>query len=199
MDSEKKILQEKFDLLPEELKNAITSVEVGGRITQIAEKYSLRIDQSGILDEEIIRVMVGITHPDLFLNKLKGRLGINTKTVEDIVRDLNTEVFLPVRKSLMELHEKADERETPEEHPSKEEILHEIENPTQNEAPKKPSTELMVGRLTGIVQIPGGKSQIPVKKPVPPTPPSQPLQKTVSQSPNDQRPRSSDPYREPIN
>ena len=199
MDSEKKILQEKFDLLPEELKNAITSVEVGGRITKKKKKYSLRIDQSGILDEEIIRVMVGITHPDLFLNKLKGRLGINTKTVEDIVRDLNTEVFLPVRKSLMELHEKADERETPEEHPSKEEILHEIENPTQNEAPKKPSTELMVGRLTGIVQIPGGKSQIPVKKPVPPTPPSQPLQKTVSQSPNDQRPRSSDPYREPIN
>jgi hypothetical protein len=43
MDSEKKILQEKFDLLPEELKNAITSVEVGDRITQIAEKYKLRL------------------------------------------------------------------------------------------------------------------------------------------------------------
>lgn len=196
MDSEKKILQEKFNLLPEELKNAITSVEVGDRITQIAGKYSLRIDQSGILDEEIIRVMVGMTHPDLFTNKLKGRLGLDTETVENIVQDINTGVFLPVRKSLMELHEK---EAVQEKHPSKEEILHEIENPTQNEAPKKPSTELMVGRLTGIVQIPGGKSQIPVKKPTPPAQPIQPIQKTVSQSPNDQRPRSSDPYREPIN
>jgi hypothetical protein len=53
----------------------------------------------------------------------------------------------------------------------------------------------MIGKLTGIVQIPGGRSSIPVKKPF-----TAPLQtnKPVEQNKNPDRPRTPDPYREQI-
>ncbi len=196
-----KNIQKKYESLPDDVRKAIDSTELPLKLQKISSDQGLHVDQAGILEEEVASVMLGIIHPDEFVDAIEERLGISTEKAIDITTSVNMEIIIPIRESLMTLHEKESSIETRAEEvlPSKEEVLHEIENPTQNEAPKKPSTELMVGRLTGIVQIPGGKSQIPVKKPTPPAQPIQPIQKTVSQSPNDQRPRSSDPYREPVN
>lgn len=202
-----------FDKLPKEIKQGITSDAFTSAFQKIGNDFKLPIDKIGQLGDLVILTMLNLVKTTDFTDNLKKEIGIDEYTAVEITKKVNEDIFLKARQLLKESVTDIQEEDSsdsfpqktentirpPEEHPSKEEILHEIENPTQNEAPKKPSTELMVGRLTGIVQIPGGKSQIPVKKPVPPTPPSQPLQKTVSQNPNDQRPRSSDPYREPIN
>lgn len=194
------ILQKQHELLPEDVKAAISSTEVTEKLAEIAKKNNLLIDESGILEEETSYVMLGLTHPNDFAKKIRERLGLDQETANTLVDDVNSGVFLPIRESLMKLHENDNTAvkttESTNRTPSKEQVLQEIENPTntqQIQTFKKPSAELMIGKLTGIVQIPGGRSTIPVKKPLPTS-----LQgdKTIEQNKNPDRPRSPDPYRE---
>jgi hypothetical protein len=196
------ILQKQHELLPEDVKEAISSTEVTEKLSEIAKKNNLLIDESGILEEETSYVMLGLTHPNDFAKKIRERLGVDQETANNLVNEVNSGVFLPIRESLMKLHEKEEVSiETTKSNnltPSKEQVLNEIENPVvnkQTQTVQKPSTELMIGKLTGIVQIPGGRSSIPVKKPF-----TAPLQtnKPVEQNKNPDRPRTPDPYREQI-
>ena len=128
--TEEQIL-EKYEQLPEDLKEAIFSVEMTEAIKGIGAKYKLAIDKIGALANESGMVMFGATRPKDFVSNLMSRLGIDKDTAEKIASDVNSQVFLKVRESLKKLHG-GEEVEVPTpgaDEVKKEDILKVLEHP----------------------------------------------------------------------
>ena len=132
-----------YDNLPEDLKDAIFSVDTTNLVNEIGKKHTLAIDKIGDLANETGMVMLGVTHPNEFVANLADRLGTDKEKARAIAQEINEQIFKPVRDSLRKIHnmreegeEKEQEKispfgnfqgETFKEKTSREDILKEIE------------------------------------------------------------------------
>ena len=77
-----------------------------GKYTMVAKglmsKYSLRIDQGGVLEREIMLLLMGIENPDEFAASLKSDAALSEDTVRSIMTDINQEIFIPLQKEMRE-------------------------------------------------------------------------------------------------
>lgn len=108
-------LLEKFESLPDEVKLAMSSVETAKTIGDISAKHKLHIDQSGILAEEIGSVMLGITKPLYFVDRIATKLKIPQFVAVQITKEINEKIFNPIKESLKQVHqldEKMEEKNT---------------------------------------------------------------------------------------
>jgi hypothetical protein len=94
----------KFNTLPPDVQEAMGSVNTSNTIQSIAQKYNLHIDQMGKLTDEIGAMMLGDTHPQQFVSKIQESLQIELKNAAAIAKDVNEQVFLPIRESLKKIH-----------------------------------------------------------------------------------------------
>ncbi len=60
-------------------------------------KYALRIDQGGILEREIMLLLLGIESPDEFSQALVGEAKLSQQVTSGILQDVNTQIFVPLR------------------------------------------------------------------------------------------------------
>jgi len=60
-------------------------------------KYSLHIDQGGILEREIMLLLMGIENPDEFTKTLAEEAKLDQQTINNIVKDVNDQIFVPLR------------------------------------------------------------------------------------------------------
>lgn len=97
-------LREKFNALPENIQESIISVDTAKIINDISNKYSLHVDQMGKLAEETGLVMLGATRPEEFLDGVKDGLNIPLETAGEIVKEVNEQIFFPIRESLKNVH-----------------------------------------------------------------------------------------------
>ena len=100
-----------FDLygnLPEDLRNAMFSVDVAGKISATGKKFGLSIEQTGVLATTTGLVMLGALHPRSFIQKLEEDLKIDRSKAIDIAREVNHEIFFPVRENLKKIHGMSD-------------------------------------------------------------------------------------------
>lgn len=203
-------IKEKFDSLPQDVKEAISSVDTTNDVINIGDKYSLHVDQLGELVDETGLVMLGLTSPNDFVSNLKNRLDIPRQMAESLVKDINDQILIKIRASLREIHNaaEAEENVTPEEefvpikkeekmesNLEREQILREIENPEEsnveidrNENDElKDMTMVMKGQSTSL-DSPAHTDLMETKL------------KEVVQIPRKERDISEnvDPYREPI-
>lgn len=76
-----------------------------GKYTMVTKglmtKYGLRIDQGGVLEREIMLLLMGIENPDEFTQALVEEARIDPKAVANIVQDINTQIFVPLREEEM--------------------------------------------------------------------------------------------------
>lgn len=107
-------LYDLFRKLPADVAEAYTSVDYAKTITEIAQKYHLHVDQEGVLDGETYRLMLGLTHPNEFVEKIKNAVNVPPETAKQIAEDINARIFRPIRLSLMKIHKMADENESEE-------------------------------------------------------------------------------------
>ena len=157
----KEQLAQKYLELPEDLKEAMIEVRTAETIYDIGQKNNLHVDQIGELADEVGLAMLGLTKSEDFLTHIKNRLQIDQTTAEQITREVNEQIFLPIRESLQKLHSanEANEAieaqeassggvqtfpttqveasaETEGELPDKDKLLNEIENPDKSESDK---------------------------------------------------------------
>lgn len=75
-----------------------------GRYTPVAKslmtKYTLRIDQGGVLEREIMLLLMGIENPEEFTKALIEEAKLNQQTVSGIVQEVNTQIFIPLREEM---------------------------------------------------------------------------------------------------
>jgi len=60
-------------------------------------KYGLRIDQSGILEREIMLLLMGVESPAEFTAALAEEAKLPKETITGIVQDVNSLIFVPLR------------------------------------------------------------------------------------------------------
>ncbi len=87
------------------LPSVIRAYLVQGKHTAVAKnlmmKYGLRIDQAGVLEQEIILLIMGVDNPDEFTQVLVKEAKLNQQTISDIVQDVNAQIFVPLRQEMM--------------------------------------------------------------------------------------------------
>ena len=170
MDYPSQQLEEKYRSLPEDLKEVLAEVKTAETIYNIGQKNNLHVDQIGELADEVGLVMLGLTKTEEFISHLKNRLQLDQATAEQITREVNGQIFLPIRESLIKLHPTNEASEafeakeadsggvqtfpttqieasaaTEGELPDKDKLLSEIENSNQTETDK--TFEKKLGQL----------------------------------------------------
>lgn len=114
-NQEKNPLEKLYDELPKNVQEAISSVAVAEKIQEIAKKNGLHIDEAGVVSDEATMVMLGIEHPNDFVDGLKNKLKLPQEKIVALAKDVDKEIFEPIKESLMKIYqdqEIADEEET---------------------------------------------------------------------------------------
>lgn len=131
-------IQDIYATLPQDIRDALDSAEVGQHLSQIASEHRLHIDQAAELSDLASMVMLGLIHPDNFFDRLQSDLHLSAHDALAVANDVNEQILRPIKTSLMKIHEKnqaetemtgALNSQSLETHPSPSQILHEIENP----------------------------------------------------------------------
>jgi len=98
-----------FESLPDDIKEAILSVELPDKIQTIASNNSLMLDQASELADEIGLYMIGLTKQRDFVKNISIKLNINKDLAEKVSIDVSNEIFSPIRSSLQEIQSNEEE------------------------------------------------------------------------------------------
>ena len=104
MDYTPEQLEEKFKSLPANVRETLTSVDVEERLRTIGRAHQLHLDILGELADETGLVMLGLTHPRSYVGNLMKRLGISNNEAVSLARDVNEQIFSPIREALKRIH-----------------------------------------------------------------------------------------------
>jgi hypothetical protein len=99
-----KTVSEIYNALPLDVQTAMSSVDTIGKMQSIGQKHELHIDQIGELGKETGLVMLGLTHPSAYVKNLTERLNLDRGKATEIARDVNEQIFKPIRESLKRIH-----------------------------------------------------------------------------------------------
>lgn len=87
-----------IDAVPQIVKDAVTGPETEKILRDIGQQYALHVDAEGLLAKLTTYALVGYIGPDIFFKELqKG--GISELNARKMMEEINTKVFLPVRKT----------------------------------------------------------------------------------------------------
>ena len=158
-------------------------------------KYQLRVDQGGVLEREIMLLLMGIENPDEFTQALVEEARLDQKTVNGIVQDVNDQIFIPLQKEMREEQTVTAASAPPKSLMPPRHIINKIPIPVVN------NKKLLEDHEEPHIEFAQAPIVPPVSRPAPISPPPQP---TTPPLPPPQRPDapikpySSDPYREPL-
>ncbi len=105
MDTQEPTLDESIQQVMQTLPPVIRDYLSAGKYTEVAKglitKYGLHVDQGGILEREIMLLLMGIENPTEFINALIEEAKLDAKVVENIVKDVNDQIFAPLKEAEM--------------------------------------------------------------------------------------------------
>lgn len=104
MNTPEQNLLERYQKLPQVLKDAIFAEATADKVFNIGKQRGLTIDKIGEMAKEIGYVMLGITKPNEFVGNLQKALGVSKNDARAITADTNKEIFYPIREHLRGLH-----------------------------------------------------------------------------------------------
>ncbi|OGG47678.1 hypothetical protein A2671_01600 [Candidatus Kaiserbacteria bacterium RIFCSPHIGHO2_01_FULL_49_13] len=134
--------------IPQDIRDLIGSDELGQKFDAIGKKHQLHVDQLGILGDEMNITLVGLSPAEKFASVISKELSIPMSKAEEITRDMNEQIFQPIRDSLKKIYpasgttvssEQKNQTPSSSAHPAREDILREIETISRPTAPKPPS------------------------------------------------------------
>src|SRR5258708_445719 len=122
MDFSEEKLDEKFQSVPRDIRLALSSPQFVEKIFAVGKKHELLLDETETLSETVALIMLGLLPREQFQEKMR-ELGIPEETITALTKDINENVFAPIKESLIA-------KEEDEELGSREDLLREIENPS---------------------------------------------------------------------
>lgn len=139
MDDTQKIIQEQFKTLPKTLQDAILTADLPGKMKMISEKHKLHIDKAAIFENETMLIMLGLENHTDYADNLKKEMGISDEVAQEITKDVNDQIFLPIRESLKEMENKNIEEAETEQREEEQNIEQETTQKTTQEIVQTPS------------------------------------------------------------
>lgn len=162
-------IEERFERLPEPLKEAMLGVENSECIFEVGKKFGLTIEQIGFLAEEAGYVVLGLTHPKDFVGRLAQHLRVDDTKAKALAQAINHQVFFPLREILKNTHQ----------FELTQEQIHEPSLPIPPIPRPQASPAQPIPKPTAPAAVPA--PPIPLPKPTPP--PSSPPPSTIIQPP----------------
>jgi len=104
-------IQQRFESLPEDVKEAISSIDTTNTILEIGKSNSIQIDEMGEFVDETSMVMLGFTKPSDFVSNIESRFGVSKEIAEKLVKEINEKILLKIRESLKKITEEKKEIE----------------------------------------------------------------------------------------
>ena len=184
-DESQKIIAAQIKILPEDVKQAIISVNYKTKLKEITQRQNLLIDQAGALEMETTLVMIGLEPLADYIDNLQRELDVPLVRAKEIAADVNKNIFQTIRDSLQMMNDEtsapvtdneakkgylgwgnADKKEE-ETNLDRNQVLNEIENPKiikdgnqsmnfKQEVPKQAeTTAIEIKPIQEIKTIPG--------------------------------------------
>lgn len=98
-------LNQIYDKLPEELQEAIFSMETANAVYNACLSYGAGDERGNKVSELVGQVLMGLLLPGEFQKSLEKEGGIKKDAAMNIARDITRFVFFPVKESLRQLHD----------------------------------------------------------------------------------------------
>ncbi|MDB5225653.1 MAG: seg [Candidatus Adlerbacteria bacterium] len=99
-------VQKRLAELPQDVRDAIQSVDLSKKVQAIGQKQGLHIDQIGDLEDETILIMLGFAEPKEFVDQLVATLLVTPAQADAIASDVADDIFMPIRESMKAWAEK---------------------------------------------------------------------------------------------
>jgi hypothetical protein len=96
----KTIFKDQYEKMPPELQKALMASDLRVKLAALMQKYHLHVDKASILENEVVLVLMGMADPDAFVNNAKRELDISPDDARGLARDINEQIFHPVREKL---------------------------------------------------------------------------------------------------
>jgi len=93
-----------YEKLPEELQEALFSLETSDAIASACVKYNISDLNNRKITEYVGYVLLGLVLPQDFEQLLQKELKLPKKTTQEIAREINRFIFYPVKPALEQLH-----------------------------------------------------------------------------------------------
>jgi hypothetical protein len=93
-------IEQRMAELPEDIKEAVLSSQLGEHLRAIGQKHNLHVDQIGALEDEAMLVMLGFFEPESFSEQIARELNIPLADATAIASEVNEQAFLPIRESM---------------------------------------------------------------------------------------------------
>lgn len=94
-------LKEVMQTLPPVIRDYLAQGKYTAAAQGLMSKYGLRINQGGVLERELMLLMMGVEDPDEFMATLKSEAMLPEDIVRQIMVDLNQNIFMPLREEMM--------------------------------------------------------------------------------------------------
>jgi len=95
-----KELNTKLKSLPKEIREVVLSQDTTDLTDLIGTKNNLHADQKGIFGYELGLMLMGLHSPQEFALALENEAGLSKETVQSIVKEVNSKIFIPLREKL---------------------------------------------------------------------------------------------------
>src|SRR3989344_1874642 len=103
-DTDERAFEENIREVMRDLPAPIRSYLSSGSYSLVAKnlmsKYSLHIDQGGILEREIMLLIMGLESPQTFLDALKNEAYIPDDTARSLAAEINEKIFKPLQEEM---------------------------------------------------------------------------------------------------
>lgn len=86
--------------LPEDVRAAITSADLGKKIQEVGARQGLHVDQMADLEDEVSLTMLGFSPLDGFEKRLESSLKLNPDAARKLAEDIGGNIFGPIRESI---------------------------------------------------------------------------------------------------
>lgn len=93
-------IEQRLAELPQDVRDAVLSAQLGEHVREIGQRHALHIDQAGVLEDEVMLVMLGFFKPEDFSNQIAAQLRIPAADADAIAQEVNQQIFLPIRESM---------------------------------------------------------------------------------------------------
>lgn len=114
LDETQKELRTRYELLPSEIQETIISSDYQMKLFELAKKYKITYADLGQLELETTMVLLGMTPPEELEESLAAAINKDRKTtIAPLVKEIDTQIFSPIRTQLVELYAEKKESVAP--------------------------------------------------------------------------------------
>lgn len=89
-----------MQVLPPPIRQYLSQGKYSVVAKSLMTTYNLHIDQGGILEREIMLLLMGIENPDEFAASLASEAAISEEVIGQIMVDINQEIFVPLHNQM---------------------------------------------------------------------------------------------------